>query len=408
MRAILSAPGSRGDVNPMIAIGRRLLEDGHEVVISLAEPYAEVAEQAGLQVESLIGRDKFTEMLGDPNVWKPIRGPLQVFRSVVSEFLERHQKVIHRYHVPGETVLVSHPLDLASRVFRDAHPETPLASVHLQPVILRTLQDPPRLSGWWFEFSRPQCLMSATYWLIDTLAVDPMIRGSINRMRSSYGLKAIRRPLNQWWHSPDRILAMYPEWFAPATASFAPRLMHCGFPLQDHCLNDFSPPQDQPIVFTSGTAHHHCRAFFQMAVNACRELNRPGLLLSTFPENFPPDLPETVRPLSYVSFSQLLPHCSAIVHHGGIGTTSQALAAGIPQLIRPLAFDQFDNASRVEKIGRGRWLRSDRNLVNDLGAILAPGVDDAEQEGLETGRQACGVDAAGVAAREVQRMVHQR
>lgn len=145
-----------------------------------------------------------------------------------------------------------------------------------------------------------------------------------------------------------------------------------------------------------------------MAVNACRELNRPGLLLSTFPENFPPDLPETVRPLSYVSFSQLLPHCSAIVHHGGIGTTSQALAAGIPQLIRPLAFDQFDNASRVEKIGRGRWLRSDRNLVNDLGAILAPGVDDAEQEGLETGRQACGVDAAGVAAREVQRMVHQR
>ena len=408
MRAILSAPGSRGDVNPMIAIGRRLLEDGHEVVISLAEPYAEVAEQAGLQVESLIGRDKFTEMLGDPNVWKPIRGPLQVFRSVVSEFLERHQKVIHRYHVPGETVLVSHPLDLASRVFRDAHPETPLASVHLQPVILRTLQDPPRLSGWWFEFSRPQCLMSATYWLIDTLAVDPMIRGPINRMRSSYGLKAIRRPLNQWWHSPDRILAMYPEWFAPATASFAPRLMHCGFPLQDHGLNDLSPPQGKPIVFTSGTAHHHCRAFFQMAVNACRELNRPGLLLSTFPENFPPDLPETVRPLSYVSFSQLLPHCSAIVHHGGIGTTSQALAAGIPQLIRPLAFDQFDNASRVEKIGRGRWLRSDRNLVNDLGAILAPGVDDAEQEGLETGRQACGVDAAGVAAREVQRMVHQR
>ena len=145
-----------------------------------------------------------------------------------------------------------------------------------------------------------------------------------------------------------------------------------------------------------------------MAVNACRELNRPGLLLSTFPENFPPDLPETVRPLSYVSFSQLLPHCSAIVHHGGIGTTSQALAAGIPQLIRPLAFDQFDNASRVEKLGRGRWLRSDRNLVNDLGAILASGVDDAEKEGLKTGRQACGVDAAGVAAREVQRMVHQR
>ena len=249
--------------------------------------------------------------------------------------------------------------------------------------------------------------MRATYWLIDTLAVDPMIRGPINRMRSSYGLKPVRRPLNHWWHSPDRILAMYPEWFAPATASFAPRLMHCGFPLQDHSQKDFSPPSDLPIVFTSGTAHHHCRSFFEQAVRACLELKRPGLLLSTFPENFPPDLPETVRALSYVSFSQLLPHCSAIVHHGGIGTTSQALAAGIPQLIRPLAFDQFDNANRVERLGRGLWLRHDRHLVRDLNAILTSGVHGAEHAKLKTGMQACHEDAAGIAAQEVQRMVGQ-
>lgn len=407
MRAILSAPGSRGDVNPMIAIGRRLREDGHQVVISLAEPYAEVAEDAGLEVEVLIGRDEFTEALGDPHVWRPIRGPLQVFRSVVSDFLERQQEVIARYHRAGDTVLVSHPLDLASRVFRDAHPETPLASVHLQPVILRTFDDPPRLSGSWFEFSRPPSLMRATYWLIDSLAVDPVIRAPINRMRSSYGLKPVRRPLNQWWHSPDRILAMYPHWFAPASASFAPRLMHCGFPLQDHAQDDFSPPEDRPIVFTSGTAHHHCRAFFEQAVGACLQLRRPGLLLSTFPENFPPDLPRTVRALSYVSFSQLLPHCSAIVHHGGIGTTSQAVAAGIPQLIRPLAFDQFDNASRIEKLGLGLWLRHDRHLTRDLRAVLASDDQIAERAKLKRENQAS-EDAAGIAADEVQRMVQRR
>ena len=370
MRAILSAPGSRGDVNPMIAIGRRLREAGYDVVISLAEPYAEVAIEAGLEVEVVIGRQEFAEALGNPHVWKTIRGPLQVFRTVVSDFLERQREVIERYHVRGQTLLVSHPLDLASRIFRDAHPETPLASVHLQPVILRTLGDPPRLSGWWFEMSRPEWLMRSTYWLIDTLAVDPAIRGPINRLRAEYGLESLRRPLHQWWHSPDLILAMYPEWFAPATVSFLPQLQHCGFPLQDNSQDEFCLPEDRPIVFTSGTAHHHCRAFFEASVRACHRLKRPGLLMSTFPENFPSDLPDTVRAMPYASFSRLLPHCSAIVHHGGIGTTSQALAAGIPQLIRPMAFDQFDNASRIENLGCGRWLRNDRNLARELQRVI--------------------------------------
>ena len=40
-----------------------------------------------------------------------------------------------------------------------------------------------------------------------------------------------------------------------------------------------------------------------------------------------------------------------MVHHGGIGTTAQALAAGVPQLIMPLAHDQPDNAARVQRLG---------------------------------------------------------
>ncbi|MGI9468792.1 MAG: glycosyltransferase [Rubripirellula sp.] len=414
MRAILSAPGSRGDVNPMIAIGRRLREAGHEVVISLAEPYADVAADAGLDVEVVIGHQQFTEALGNPHVWKPIRGPLQVFRTVVSEFLERHRDVIERYHVPGQTVLVSHPLDLASRIFRDAHPDTPLASVHLQPVILRTLDDPPKLSGWWFEMSRPQWLMRATYWLIDTVAVDPTIRTPINRMRSEYGMKPLRRPLNHWWHSPDLILAMYPDWFSPATKSFLPQLRHCGFPLQDNSTDDFVLPQDRPIVFTSGTAHHHCRTFFDAAVKACLQLKRPGLLLSTFPENFPAELPESVRAMPYMSFTRLLPHCAAIVHHGGVGTTSQALAAGIPQLIRPMAFDQFDNANRIEKLGCGRWLRNDRELANELQQILDKPVNNpgkhqvAEHPGQVAGQEQSQADAAGHAVGFLEEMLSER
>ena len=77
-------------------------------------------------------------------------------------------------------------------------------------------------------------------------------------------------------------------------------------------------------------------------------------LLTRYPEQLPPALPASVRHERYVPFSAILPRCAAIVHHGGIGTCAQALAAGIPQLVSPFGFDQPDNAVRspahVEKV----------------------------------------------------------
>lgn len=371
MRAILSAPGSRGDVNPMIAIGRSLRERGHDVVISLAEPYAHIAEGVGLRVESAIDRERFTEILGSQSIWKPIRGALSVFRSIMRDYLPIHEAVIKKHHKPGETILVAHPLDLVSRIFRDADPTTPLVGISPQPVTLRTYDSPPRLSPWWFEISKPEWALRSCYWFVDTIAIDPIVRGPVNRMRAKYQLPPVRRLMDRWYLAPDGIAAMYPDWFAPATVGFVPQLAHCGFPLDDIDGKEFEPPTDRPIAFTAGSAHHHCRKFFDRAVDACRQLDRPGLLLSTFAENFPSNLPESVRAMSYASFSRLLPECSAIVHHGGVGTTSQALAAGIPQVIRPMAFDQFDNATRVEQLGCGRWLRRDKDLASTLGELLA-------------------------------------
>lgn len=354
----------------MIAIGRHLRGLGYDVIISLAAPYAKLADAAGLHAEPVISEERFSEAIGNAAVWNPIRGPLQVFHVMVRDFLEGHEEVIRRYHLPGETVLVAHPLDVASRIIRDADPSTPMVGVHLQPVILRIPGNPPRLSPWWFEISRPAWAVRAGYATIDHIIIDPLIRGPINRMRKKYRLPPIRRVMDRWWLSPDGTMAMYPEWFASETVDHHERFFHCGFPLDDVDGGEFPLPDDNPIVFTSGTAHRHCRQFFLRAVDACQRLNRPGLLLSSFPENLPDFLPANVRSHSYVSLHRLLPSCAAIVHHGGIGTTSQAFAAGIPQVIGPLAFDQFDNATRVERLRCGRWLRNPSRLTEALAAVL--------------------------------------
>src|SRR5262249_35036708 len=100
-----------------------------------------------------------------------------------------------------------------------------------------------------------------------------------------------------------------------------------------------------------GSAMQQGLRFFTEAAAACQKLGRRGILLSRWPQNVPPALPAGVRHFAYVPFSELLPHAAALVHHGGIGTTSQALAAGVPQLITPLASDQHDNADRLRRLG---------------------------------------------------------
>ena len=80
---------------------------------------------------------------------------------------------------------------------------------------------------------------------------------------------------------------------------------------------------------------------------------RRGILLTQHPEQLPDKLPQDIQHFDYLPFSKVLPHAVALVHHGGIGTTAQAIAAGIPQVIRPMAHDQPDTAARVEKLGIG-------------------------------------------------------
>jgi UDP:flavonoid glycosyltransferase YjiC (YdhE family) len=59
-----------------------------------------------------------------------------------------------------------------------------------------------------------------------------------------------------------------------------------------------------------------------------------------------------------VPLSTLLPRAAAIVHHGGMGTLGQALAAGIPQVTVPVILDQFDNSRRLFRLGVSANVRS--------------------------------------------------
>jgi UDP:flavonoid glycosyltransferase YjiC (YdhE family) len=95
-----------------------------------------------------------------------------------------------------------------------------------------------------------------------------------------------------------------------------------------------------------------------------------GILLTRHRRHIPARLPDGVAHCSYAPFSQLLPRCAMLVHHGGIGTTAQALASGKPQIITPFSFDQFDNAERSRKLGSAYVLRGRKITVTNLATAI--------------------------------------
>ncbi len=119
-------------------------------------------------------------------------------------------------------------------------------------------------------------------------------------------------------------------------------------------------------------------SFYRESVKATRILKLRSLfLIGNDPKyHLPVPLPEGVAVVDRAPFSKLFPRATAVVHQGGIGTIGQALRAGRPQLLVPFAFDQPDNALRVQRLGSAQVLyprqytapRAARRLDDLIGA----------------------------------------
>jgi rhamnosyltransferase subunit B len=182
-------------------------------------------------------------------------------------------------------------------------------------------------------------------------------------------------------HSPQGVLGLFPDWFALPQTDWPPKVTLTGFPLFDDAdfrnvdeeLENFLAEGSAPIVFTPGSTLVDGLSYYTAATAALNALDHRGIFLASQGTALP-RLTSNILVRSYVPLSKLLPRARAIVHHGGIGTASQAFAAGIPQLITPFAHDQFDNAARVQSLGCGVQLRSHASgpaLLKILKRLLA-------------------------------------
>ncbi len=378
MHAILVTAGTDGDVHPFVGLGACLRTKGHQVTLLANENFRSVATEQSLAFRPLLTDQETNDLLDNPNVWRPIKSGLIAAQWGVRS-IEKQYELLKEIGTGKDEIVVAYPPIFAARLLHEAL-SRPLVSLVVMPWMAPSVFR-PAIAGvipcpkWMPEWG------TLFYWRLLHAVGDLLVGRHVNTIRKSLGLQPIRRVF-EWWFSPQRIIAMFPDWYAPPQTAAAPEIRFAGFPMFDRSLGplpsdllEFCKAGDPPVAFTFGTGNKHAARSFRAAIEACGILGTRGILLTKFGHQLPPELPASIRYCPYAPFSQLFPHCAAIVHHGGFGTTSQALAAGKPQLILPMAFDQPDNAARAKQLGVAESIKpssSGAQIAARLAKLMRP------------------------------------
>ncbi|SDC09047.1 rhamnosyltransferase subunit B [Massilia sp. PDC64] len=359
---------------------------GHRVSFLAPEQHGPWVRPTGLPFTGLPADEA---VLRDPDLWHPTRGFGVVWRAT-RPAMARIVPFVEALPQDEPCTLFVHPLALPEAdLCRAVHPGINIAAAYLAPANLMTVHDPLLVGPWRVPAWVPLSARRAFWRWVGRRFIDPVALPDVNAARAAHGLTPVPSLMNWIATVPDLSLTLFPDWFAPTQPDWPQPLVRGDFPLFDPNtdatlsadLQAFLQAGPPPLVFTHGTGNTQAAAYFRDAFAAATRLGRRAVFLTPHREQVPADLPPSMLWQDYVPLRMLLPHAAALVHHGGIGTTAEALRAGTPQLIVPLAHDQFDNGARVTALGVGASLPAarldERRLVRALGGLLAaPGLEE--------------------------------
>jgi UDP:flavonoid glycosyltransferase YjiC (YdhE family) len=366
------------------------------------------ADEHGFEFHPLFSQAEIGEILANPDFWHPVKGPYAGAKWG-SRYIDRQCDQLMTIAAQGQCVLVANPGIFAARMVSEKLGR-PLITLLLQPWMIPSISAPPIMPGGMTLPHWAPRPVGRLYWSAVHFVGDMLVRSEINRTRTRLGLPRIRRVL-EWWVSADRVLGLFPDWYGRPQADWPGQVRLSGFPMYDGApagpladeVREYCDADSPPLVFTFGTGMMHAAAVFHDAIKVIGRLQRRAILLTRFREQLPETLPPNVRHFEFVPLRGLLPHVAAIVHHGGIGTTAQALAAGVPQLITPWSWDQPDNAHRLERLGVARSIPV-RRVTPDRMAVALESLLTPERRARcrEVAATFSNVDSLDVAADQIE------
>jgi rhamnosyltransferase subunit B len=390
MHAILVSIGTDGDIFPYMGLGQRLRERGHSVTLVASGHYEAKVAAHGFGFRALISAEENHALLSNPDFWHPLKAvPLAAKWGL--HFVDRQYRLLSELAAGAGAVFISNPAVFAAGLVHETSGR-PHASLILQPWMILSSIAPPVMPM--FDLNRwPRPLVRLFWRTLDGVG-DWFVGRSLNRKRLRLGLKPVRRIFSHWL-SRQRVLGLFPEWYGPVQADWPETIRLVGFPMFDGGqaaelpaeVESFCRAGKPPVAVTFGTEMMHAERVYHALINMTARLGLRCIVLTKYRGQLPAELPPSMLHSTFAPFQKLFPLCSAVVHHGGIGTTAKALAAGVPQLIVPFGFDQKDNAARVERLGAGLSVRFKPGRLAPIEAALKRVLEDGVTEGCQRVRQ---------------------
>lgn len=339
--------GTRGDILPFLSLCEPFVKKGHGVTILTNRNWQTLVEDVGAE---------FCE-IADPDPPQSARDDRKFYRTNVFPSFARSFSLIQKKIIPGASCVLIYRTNMVGAECAAEKFRIPSVKVALQPSAIRSVERPPWPFTSWvcgpLASAMKKVVIPAVFGLGELTAE---YRNHTNRFRQEVGLP--KRTFGKRPESDDLLLMLCPEWFAMPQKDWPGSSRVTGFlyfdgDRKDDELDAFVSTNGPPLVFTPGTGVSDARKFFAMAAELCRQLDMPGVFVSSSLHNVTAPVPGRILMREYAELHGLLPRSRLFVHHGGIGSIAQAIRAGVPQVILPDRFDQPDNALRVALLGLG-------------------------------------------------------
>ncbi len=417
-KIVLTSIGSLGDLHPFIAIGLALKARGFAIVLAVPADHIGKVDAAGLTGVAIVGGfDALTETLGLPAD--------QVARRIMADQTYLMDQILMPWLADSTTALddaMEGAVALIASLFVFAAPivaearGVPLINVLLQPMATFSAYVPPTTPDFRMMAHAPTGPIGRAW----NRSIYRLMRGvlrhryarHVDAVREKRGLPRSRQALLlETPAKSDLTLCCYSPAIAPRQPDLSAIARVTGFAIFDSdsgapetldpALEAFLVAGPPPLVFTLGSfAIFAPGDFYATAAATAGALGLRAVLLTGSDDQAAAS--EHVHVCRYAPHSLLFPRACAIVHHGGAGSTGQALRAGKPQLVVPHMGDQYDNGHRIQLIGVGKTLSSKPFTIARAGAaITAILTEQMREKAAQVGAQVARENGAEAAADEI-------
>ncbi len=352
MKVLISSIGSRGDVQPILALALELRARGHNVSLCVAPNFKDWIESFGLSCVPMGPDLKRLARASAPS--KPVKSSTAHLRELAAQTVRRQFQVLAEAARGCHLIVGAGALQITTRSIAEAF-KIPYVFAAYCPVTLPSPYHPPPKMGSHYSQSLPAAI-NRLLWRTDERSWNVMFRATLNEKRARLGLAPIAS-VRRYIFTDRPWLAADPA-IAPGSPAAGTQIVQTGAwilpdqtSLPDH-LESFLAGGEPPVYFGFGSmraAEHTGR----LLIEAARALGLRSIISQGWANLSPRVAGTDCISIGDVNHEKLFPRVAAVTHHGGAGTTTAAVRAGRTQVVVPHLYDQYYWARRVQKLGVG-------------------------------------------------------